>query len=85
MSRETPGDGQAMPVFFEPEKSKYTQPVKTVTEQIADVLTSEFLSHLDYQIDLHDGPITIPFTWLSSPRIRFPPAWPGLQHADPAL
>ena len=56
MSRETPGDGQnANAVFFEPGHSKYTQPVKTVTEQIADVLSSEFLAHLDFQIDLHDG------------------------------
>jgi predicted deacylase len=56
LSRQTPGDGQnANSVFFPPEHGAYTQPVKTVTEQIADVLSSEFLAHLDYQIDFHDG------------------------------
>jgi predicted deacylase len=56
MSRNTPGDGQnANAVFFEPGQIKYTGPVKTVTEQIAEVLTGEFLAQLDYQIDFHDG------------------------------
>jgi predicted deacylase len=54
LSRDTPGDGQnANAVFFEPGHSKYTEPVKTVTEQIAGVLVTEFLAHLDYQIDFH--------------------------------
>jgi predicted deacylase len=56
MSRETPGDGRnANAAFFEPDHAKYTELVKTVTEQIATVLSTEFLAHLDYQIDLHDG------------------------------
>jgi len=56
LSRETPGDGQNVnAVFFEPGHSKYTQPVKTVSEQIADVLIREFLAHLDHQIDFHSG------------------------------
>jgi len=56
LSRETPGDGQnANAVFFGPGSTKYTQPVKTVTEQIADVLADKVLAHLDYQIDFHSG------------------------------
>jgi predicted deacylase len=56
LSRHTPGDGQnANAAFFPPGHSAYTQPVKTVTEQITEALTSEFLAHLDYQIDFHDG------------------------------
>jgi predicted deacylase len=56
LSRETPGDGlNANAVFFEPGHSKYTMPVQTVTEQITAVLSSEFLAHLDFQIDFHTG------------------------------
>jgi predicted deacylase len=56
LSRHTPGDGQnANAVFFPPVHGKYTQPVKTVTEQIAAVLANEFLAHLDYHIDFHSG------------------------------
>jgi predicted deacylase len=56
LSRNTPGDGQNVnAVFWEPGQTKYTQPVKTVSEQIADVLISEFLTHLDFQIDFHSG------------------------------
>lgn len=54
--RQTPGDGlNANAVFFEPGHTKYTQPVPTVTEQIAAVLTNEVLAQLDYQIDFHTG------------------------------
>jgi predicted deacylase len=56
LSRETPGDGQNVnAVFFEPGQTKYTQPVKTVSEQIADVLAGEILAKLDFQIDFHSG------------------------------
>ena len=56
LSRETPGDGQNVnAVFFEPGQTKYTMPVKTVSEQIADVLAAEVLSKLDFQIDFHSG------------------------------
>ena len=33
----------------------HTQPVKTVSEQMADVLAAEVLAQLDYQIDFHSG------------------------------
>lgn len=56
LSRETPGDGQNVnAVFWGPDQSKYTQPVKTVSEQIADALASGVLANLDYQIDFHSG------------------------------
>lgn len=56
LSRQTPGDGlNANAIFFEPGHSKYTQPVATVTEQIAAVLSEKVLAHLDYQIDFHSG------------------------------
>ena len=55
-SRETPGDGQNLnAVFWEPGHSAYTQPIKTVSEQMAMVLADEFLAHLDYHIDFHCG------------------------------
>ena len=56
LSRHTPIDGMNMnSAFCEPEEGGYVQPVKSVTEEIADVLTEGFLRELDYQIDFHCG------------------------------
>jgi predicted deacylase len=54
--RNTPGDGaNANAVFWEPGHGKYTEPVKTISEQITQVLSQEFLAHLDFHIDFHSG------------------------------
>jgi predicted deacylase len=56
LSRHTPGDGlNANAAFLEPGHDKYTQPVRTVTEQLTAVLSQEVLARLDYQIDFHSG------------------------------
>jgi predicted deacylase len=55
-SRHTPGDGMNLNVaFHDPGHSEHVEPVKGVTEQIADVLRDGFLSHLNYLIDFHSG------------------------------
>jgi predicted deacylase len=55
-SRHTPGDGANVNgVFYEPGHNKYTEPVRTVSQQIAEVLADQVLRHLDYQIDFHSG------------------------------
>ena len=56
LSRHTPGDGANVnSVFWEPGHSQYAEPVKIVSQQIAEVLAHEVLSHLDYHIDFHSG------------------------------
>ncbi len=55
-SRHTPGDGANLnSEFFEAEHGGHVEPVKTATEMMAQVLTTEFLSKLNYQIDFHTG------------------------------
>jgi hypothetical protein len=55
-SRHTPGDGVNLNVAFHaPGHSEHVEPVKGVTEQIADALRDGFLSHLNYMIDFHSG------------------------------
>jgi predicted deacylase len=53
-SRNTPGDGMNLNGAFESGHGSI-EPVKAVTEQIADVITNEFLSKLNYHIDFHTG------------------------------
>jgi uncharacterized protein len=55
-ARNTPGDGVNLnAAFSEPGGEGHGESFKTVTEQIATVLTHEFLRHLNYQIDFHTG------------------------------
>jgi hypothetical protein len=55
-SRHTPGDGMNLnEAFGAPGPDAHIEPVKTATEQIADVATEGFLRHLNYLIDFHNG------------------------------
>ena len=55
-SRLTPADGMNLnDAFLDLFQHGPTQEMKSITEQIASVLTDGFLSHLNYQIDYHTG------------------------------
>ena len=55
-SRQTPRDGVNLnDAFVLPGDDTAIQGVRTVSEQIAAVLTEGFLAHLDYHIDFHSG------------------------------
>lgn len=55
-SRHTPLDGMNLnAAFLPPSEHDHPEPVKTISVQLADVLTSEFLSKLNYHIDFHSG------------------------------
>ena len=55
-SRNTPGDGVNLnAAFFETGHGGHPEPIKTATEQIAQVISDKFLRHLDYLIDFHSG------------------------------
>ncbi len=55
-SRHTPGDGMNLnEAFGETGPDAHVEPVKTATEQMADVITEGFLRNLNYLIDFHNG------------------------------
>ena len=56
LSRNTPLDGMNLNAAFgEPAADSAIQPVRTISEQIAGVLSASLLAHLDYHIDYHTG------------------------------
>jgi predicted deacylase len=55
-SRLTPADGMNLnSAFANLVKNGSSQEMTPITEQIAQVMTEKFLSHLNYQIDFHSG------------------------------
>lgn len=55
-SRQTPADGMNLnDAFHAHDPNGHPEPVKSVSIQIADVITREFLSRLNHLIDFHSG------------------------------
>lgn len=56
LSRHTPADGMNLnAAFAPPDDGGHVEPHKSVSVEIARVLTDKVISQLDYQIDFHNG------------------------------